>query len=120
MGIFTCYQRKQSRLNGGDRFARPGYISWLTETANSFINHSAKPVDPSLTQWGNALNNRSAQLLWQDYQNGVTTYASYVSISGYEVDLVLQVSVIGSVFVVQNDVQWHKTGTLQNWFYPEE
>ena len=58
-----------------------------------------------------------------DYQNGVPTYVSYVSISGYEFDSALQVQVIGSVFVVQtygqNLLTQDENGVLQDWVYPE-
>ncbi|MCA9996783.1 MAG: RHS repeat-associated core domain-containing protein, partial [Anaerolineales bacterium] len=100
--------------NGGSRFRELSHVLWLAETANGFINHTIRSVDPTLLHYGNAFNDRSAQLLWEDYKKNNTTYASYVSISGYT-----KAGAIGSVFAVQTYSQWILTGTLQDWVYPE-
>jgi hypothetical protein len=91
--------------------------------------------NPSLMHYGNALVDRSAQLLYRDYQVGIYTYASYVvptfCSGNREVPIdpnnpdspkrpcTNDIVDITGVFVLQTGEQNGRTGTLHHWIYPE-
>jgi RHS repeat-associated protein len=112
---------RESRVvrNYEGRLESLGHRQWIGEMATGILNHSLQPVNPALMHYGNALINRTAERLLQDYKDGITLYASYVSVSATDLDPITNSLIVDSVFVVQTYGQWIRTGTLQWWIYPE-
>jgi hypothetical protein len=124
-GYSHVIRESRVALDGGGRFAAPGHVQWVRQTAAGLFHHTLQPVNPALMHYGNAFG-ESARKLLQDYHNGILTYATYVSVSGYARDPVTKQylldannnRIVSSVFAVQTYSQWQLTGTLQDWIYP--
>ncbi|MCZ7672018.1 MAG: RHS repeat-associated core domain-containing protein [Chloroflexi bacterium] len=112
---------RNGTLTGDGSERLPAIDDLVAALADSILNGTAKVENENLFHYGNALNDATARKLYELYQSGDRSYASYLTVTYCNGDKPCgnQLEDITGVFVVQTKPQNNCTGTLQDWVFKD-